>query len=176
MKQIYIEQNGMDYQNGKIYQILNGETNDVYVGSTCSSSSKRWHEHRISINKPGRLYEMMKEIGRDCFYIELIEECPCTSKDMLRAREGHYIRERSTLNTNIAGRNRKEYLVENAETVKQTNNEYMACYRNKPDIQKKNEERRTIKLTCECGVTIAYGSIAVHRTTDKHKQLMEQLN
>ena len=63
MEQIHIEQNGMDYQNGNIYQILNGETNDVYVGSTCSSLSKRWHEHRISINKPGRLYEMMKEIG-----------------------------------------------------------------------------------------------------------------
>ena len=50
------------------------------------------------------LYKSMRHIGNDNFYIELIELSPCNSREEVRAREGQYIRERCTLNTNIAGR------------------------------------------------------------------------
>ena len=52
---------------------------------------------------------MVKEIGHDRSFIELVELYPCTTKEELRARDGHFIRERGTLNTKVAGRTRKEW-------------------------------------------------------------------
>ena len=86
----------MDYKNGKIYQVLNHKTNDVYVGSTCQPLSKRMARHRYSLNqtKPHqfKIYQTMRELGVENFYIELIENFPCDTVEELRAREGHYIR------------------------------------------------------------------------------------
>ena len=86
----------MDYKNGIIYQILNTVTDDVYVGSTCSPLPKRMYDHRrTALSKPHwRVYQKFAEIGHDKFYIELIELFPCTCSAELKAREGHYIRER----------------------------------------------------------------------------------
>ena len=51
----------------------------------------------------------MRTTGKDNFYIELVENYPCNTKEELMAREGHYIRERATLNHMIAGRTEKEW-------------------------------------------------------------------
>ena len=118
----------MDYKNGKVYKILNTISDDVYVGSTCQSLSKRLAKHRASItvrtsyNK--KLYVLMREIGVENFYIELIEECPCDNIEQLRAIEGKYIRELSTLNTQIAGRTKKQYADETREQRKVYATEY----------------------------------------------------
>ena len=84
-------------------------------------------KHRIDMKgykKERLLYSKMNELGVDCFYIELIEECPCDNKEQLRAREGHFIRQLGTLNALIAGRSKKEWTVENSEHVKQHQHEY----------------------------------------------------
>ena len=116
----------MDYKNGKIYQILNNVNDDIYVGSTCQALSKRFYEHRsrCKTSHNGKLYPVMREIGRDNCYIELIETYPCNSKEELNAKEGYYIRERATLNMAIAGRKPKQYKEENKEHIKQTNKQY----------------------------------------------------
>lgn len=57
----------------------------------------------------------MLELGVDNFYIELIEQCPCNSKEELRSVEGKHIREIGTLNKQIAGRTQKEYYEDNKE-------------------------------------------------------------
>ena len=118
----------MDYKNGKIYQILNNVNDDIYVGSTCQALSKRMYEHRSTCNNSydakAKLYQLMREIGQDNFYIELIETYPCNSKEELNAKEGYYIRERATLNMAIAGRKPKQYKQENKEHIKQTNKQY----------------------------------------------------
>ena len=54
------------------------------------------------------LYVKMKLFGLDKFYIELIEECPCESKEQLRKREGHYIKRMGTRNVLVAGNTTKE--------------------------------------------------------------------
>jgi hypothetical protein len=61
------------------------------------------------------LYHKFKELGADLFYIELIEEYPCNSKQELLAREGYYIRDRGTINKQIAGRSHKQYYQEHKE-------------------------------------------------------------
>ena len=60
----------MDYKNGKFYCIYNYVNSEVYVGSTCSSLSKRMSEHRNNARTSTKmrhyaLYESMREHGFD---------------------------------------------------------------------------------------------------------------
>ena len=129
----------MDYKNGRTYQIRNTVDDDVYVGSTTQTLCKRMAKHRVDMNAPTKLhrplYVKMQGYGVDCFYIELIEECPCENKEQLRKREGHFIREIATLNMCQAGRTKKEwheenkprkkeYREENKEQIAATNSKY----------------------------------------------------
>ena len=110
----------MDYMNGKIYQLLNKVNDEVYVGSTLQPLSKRFYSHKTkSDHLNNKLSELIRTIGKDNCYIELIENYPCNTKEELLAREGHYIRERATLNQQIAGRTRKERREVNAEHIKE---------------------------------------------------------
>ena len=67
-----------NYQNGKIYCIRNNIDDDIYVGSTTQSLSRRMSKHRIDMNSERtqnyKLYRKMRELGQHAFYIELIEE------------------------------------------------------------------------------------------------------
>ena len=86
----------MYYTNGKIYQILNNVNDDVYAGSTTQLSCKRFYCHKSHSDKnvgSHKLSGLMRTIGKDSFYIELIENCTCNAKEELMAREGRYIRE-----------------------------------------------------------------------------------
>jgi group I intron endonuclease len=95
----------MDYKSGKIYCIRNDINEEIYVGSTTQSLSQRMAKHRFDSKKrTHKVYKLMNTIGIEHFYIELIEEHPCDSKEQLTKREGEVIRERWTLNIKIAGR------------------------------------------------------------------------
>ena len=91
-----------DFGKGKIYKITNDYNDEVYVGSTCDLLTKRFSNHKHSLNNTKKknrpLYKLMNEIGFERFRIELIEEYPCQDKYQLRQREGHFIREIGTLN------------------------------------------------------------------------------
>ena len=108
----------MDYKNGKIYQILNNVNDDVYVGSTTQPLCERLYKHKADTKvRDCNVHKLIREIGEDNIYIELIESCPCNSREELRAREGYYIRERGTLNKKIEGRTNKEWRTENKEKI-----------------------------------------------------------
>ena len=119
------ERKPRDYKNGKIYCIRNHINDKIYVGSTCQSLSKRMAYHRQDCMKSNRyntlIYKMMSDLGRDNFYIELIEEYPCENPNQLTRREGELMRElKASLNQVIAGRTIEEYRVECADKIKQT--------------------------------------------------------
>ena len=103
-----------DYSKGKIYHIKNTINDDVYVGSTCASLAIRMTKHRFNgtHDKGHALFDLIAEHGVDKFYIELIEDYPCSSKHELLAREGHFIKERGTINKRIAGRTSKQWYEE----------------------------------------------------------------
>ena len=61
----------------------------------------------------------MNEYGFGKFFIEIIEEYPCNSRLGLFAREGHWIRERGTLNKQIQGRSFKEWYEDNRSILTQ---------------------------------------------------------
>ena len=116
----------MKYQDGKIYRILNTESDDVYVGSTCQKLSKRMTNHRTDANRGinSALYQQMREIGIDRFYIELIETFPCESLEQLNKREGEWMREIATLNEKVAGRTKKEYKSDYKESINEKGKVY----------------------------------------------------
>ena len=111
--------NKMDYKNGKIYKVLNTVNSDCYIGSTCQKLCQRMAKHRSTMNAKNKqhfkLYQLMRDIGSDKFYIELIKEYPCDNKDQLRAVEGEYIRQMGTLNNRVEARTQQEYVNDTKE-------------------------------------------------------------
>ena len=114
-----------DYSQGKIYQILNTVTDDVYIGSTTTQHlCNRIKNHRSCAkqarNNHCKLYQAFDQHGVDNFYIELIEKYPCECKEELTAREGYYMRqERPSLNTRIEGRTSTEYYQHNKAKIQE---------------------------------------------------------
>ena len=89
-----------DYQQGKIYKILNTIDDEIYVGSTCEVLSRRMSHHRAPLKRNINclIYKHMKQLGVENFYIELIEDYPCERNEQLVKREGEIIRNIGTLN------------------------------------------------------------------------------
>ncbi len=68
-----------------------------------------------------KLSKLIATLGKEHFYIELLEEYPCENSIQLQKREGELIRElKPALNQIIAGRTIEEYRVECADKIKQT--------------------------------------------------------
>jgi len=87
-----------DYQQGNIYIIRSPHTDKVYIGSTVVGLAKRFSQHKHSLNNC-----KSKEII-DCgdSYIELVEACPCNSKEELFRKEAQIMRETpNCINLNI---------------------------------------------------------------------------
>ena len=118
----------VDYLNGKIYKITNCEDNEVYVGSTCQSLSKRFSKHKKACYNNTKnhtyFYQYVNKLGFDRFCITLIEDYPCNNRTELRAREGVFIREQGTLNTQIEGRTYKQWKEDNKERIVEKAKEY----------------------------------------------------
>ena len=140
-----------DYSKGRIYKRLNTITDDVYVGSTCQPLRKRLYEHKAKIGSPryekNKLYCKMHELGFDNFYIELIENYPCSTREELRAREGEWIRKIATLNKLIAGRDSKGYYDDNAELLRQKSKDYREQHKEQTkQYNKQYREANTDKI------------------------------
>src|ERR1700719_1319123 len=95
-----------DYQNGKVYKIVNDTDDEIYVGSTCNTLAKRFGDHKYDAKyKPNiKIYQKMNRIGKEHFRIILIEEYPCNNKIQLISREEYWRNElNSTLNMRCCG-------------------------------------------------------------------------
>jgi hypothetical protein len=94
-----MDKNRKDLQKCKIYQVRNSVNDDLYISGTSQKLSKRMAIHRqYSVSHTGLFYDEMRRLGKEQFYIELIEDYPCDSNDQLTARVQYYIKERGTLN------------------------------------------------------------------------------
>ena len=81
-----------DYENGKIYKIINSIDNKLYIGSTTLTLRARLQCHRsLAKTRNPRVYAHLNEIGWNNVDIELLEPYPCKSKEELCIREQHYI-------------------------------------------------------------------------------------
>ena len=131
-----------NYQNGKIYCIRNSLDDDLYIGSSCQSLSKRMAWHRDARKKDKKkhfkLYQKMNNFGVENFHIELLENYPCNSKEELLKREGEKIREfKPVLNSKIQGRTLEEWLKDNED--------YLRVERKKKDMKEIRKKFLKIK-------------------------------
>lgn len=129
MSQEVSRKSKVDYKNGKIYIIRNSVNDLTYIGSTCQTLSQRMAQHRKEARRnkayPMKLHALMTELKAESFYIELIEYCPCNTREELFKKEGEHIRAFKTeLNSRIQGRNRKEYREDNREQERIKNKQY----------------------------------------------------
>ena len=76
----------------KVYKIVNSETDDVFIGSTSQPLYKRLYLLRADAlsGKASALCDLMRQLGKDKFRIELLEEFPYTSADQTKAVEQTY--------------------------------------------------------------------------------------
>jgi hypothetical protein len=189
----------MDYSNGKIYTIRSYQTDDIYIGSTTQTLTKRLSIHKSNFKswKKGKRhyttsYELIKY---DDVYIELLELCPCSNKMELHRREGELIRSMDCINKNVAGRTKQEYRDENKEKIKENKKEYYQenkekikeykkeyYQENKEKIKERqkeylddNNEMRKEKCKCECGGRYTYVNKSHHFKTTKHLKFVNQV-
>jgi hypothetical protein len=127
----------MDYKNGKIYAIRNHQTEQIYIGSTTQTLTKRLSHHK---NNKG--CSSCKIIQYRDAYIELIELFPCNSKEELNKKEGEHIRINNCVNKNIAGRTPKEYKAQYYEENKEKSREKHKQYyeNNKEKIREQQKQ------------------------------------
>ena len=174
----------VNYENSKIYKIINLDTNNIYYGSTTGTLNRRFREHksRAKNNKN-------KEYSKLCFTtdnvkIELVKNIDCKNKKELHDIESSYIINNECVNKYIPNRTLKQYYLDNKETIdkksklwaknnKEKKLEYMKGYHQKN--KQKIAEYQSKIIICECGHKISQGKIARHKKTKKHEMAMRSV-
>jgi len=187
----------MNYQNGKIYKLVSNNTDKIYIGSTCSSLSKRLNQHKreYKCSENGNRKYLSKSKDVLCFGdvdIILLENSACNNKNELHARERYFIENNVCVNKCIPNRNLNEkkdlaynYRLNNKLAIKERNlnyrinniekikaNKKITYEKNKVDILNKQKEI----IVCECGANISKGNKPKHLNTNKHNKLIQSLN
>ena len=194
----------MSYENGKIYKIESSQGNKVYVGSTTKKYlSQRMDKHRDSYKQWKKGNEqgictssiLFEEYGIENCQIILIENCPCNSKDEMRAREAFHIKSSEhCVNKVIPQRTPLEYYNENKGAMNAISRSYYANHKeeHKEYLERTKEHRheqgnayyhqhkdeynklRTTKITCECGCIVSKCNLTNHKKTAKHEIALSQ--
>jgi hypothetical protein len=102
---------GMDYQNAKIYKVVNDVDDKVFIGSTCSTLAKRKNEIHLDLKRRPNLpiSKHLNTLEWNSVEIVLIEEFPCANKDQLTKRLRHWIDElKPELNKKLPGSSKSE--------------------------------------------------------------------
>lgn len=97
-----------------IYIIKNKLNNKIYVGSS-TNPNQRFRDHicnAFTKNKSGKLYDAIREMGKDNFFIEIIEK---VEKRNAEERETYYIKKFNSVEN---GYNTK-YRIEGITTLKE---------------------------------------------------------
>jgi hypothetical protein len=157
-----------------VYRIWAPSSPLQYIGSTTQILSQRLGGHAVNYRRwvAGKYhyvssFELMKLPD---VRIELIEVVVTTSKQVLKAREGHHIRALDCTNKYIAGRTDAEYYVDNRETLLKEMAVYKAAHR--VEIA----ARDSVKHDCPCGSSHTHGNTEIQRSTlhtSQHKQQFE---
>lgn len=175
-----------NYENSKVYAIRSNDSDNIYIGSTTSSLSKRLSDHRTQfkawLNQSTKPYYTSFEILKHPnHYIELMEEYPCENKMQLEKREGELIRKHKgkAVNKVINGRTVKERYYDthekqlqdkqkyhNSDKGKEKNTEYRETHKN--DKAEYDRKRRAVKCECECGGRYTLAHKSAHFKSLKH--------
>jgi hypothetical protein len=162
----------IDYSKAKIYKIIDNTNDNVYVGSTCKTLTKRLARHvkdyKYYLNGDKKYMSSYKILENKDFNIQLIEIYPCNSRDELHKREGYYIKNAANcVNKLIAGRTSTEYSEQHKEQKMQKSKDYYE--QNKAVIA----EQRKQKIICICGSETSLHHKARHERSKKHQSFIK---
>ena len=166
-----------DYQQGKIYRLINAELPDlVYIGSTTLKLNIRFNNHLCDVKRQNCSSFLLFSIGKPT--IELIENYPCNSNLELVKREGHHQLLNNCVNKQIAGRTDKERREDNKENKKMYDKEYREDNKEKiKDYSKQwrtdNKKKQNEKFDCGCGGIYQRQHKSQHIKTKKHIKFIE---
>ena len=165
----------VNYQNGKIYMIMTENSNDIYIGSTVQTLTKRLEGHEAHF-RIARYCSSAEIIKQGDYKIVLVKNFACDSKAELEFEETKYQKDMVCVNNNLARltdedrkqydkQYNKQYIIENREKLKQ--------YRidNKDTIQK----WRKTKNLCACGGWYQNKGKGGHMKTKKHLYYLESI-
>ena len=194
----------VNYQNGIIYKIVCNDTNEVYYGSTTQRLSQRIAQHMSCLKRHQKGYvqsnycSSYQILERGNFSYEWLEDCPCEKKEQLHAREAFYVKGCECVNKIVPGRSGKEYREDCREKIKERKTKWYdknkerlvekdAKYRaeHKEEIRQRGvkyraehkdkiKEKKSEKVTCDCGCTVCNTVLARHKRTQKHLKLMQE--
>ena len=105
-----------NYQNGKIYKLVDYTNGDIYIGSTTQTLSRRRQKHISDSKNHGKIcnnrvitYSSHPIIMNGNHNIVLLELFPCNMKDELRMKEQEWIDKTECINSQRAYRS-PEYI------------------------------------------------------------------
>ena len=127
----------MNYQNGKIYELCCIETGERYIGSCCTTLTKRLYAHKNKSNTCAS----KQIIERGNYEMTLLQDFPCDRKEQLVALERFYY----DLLPNI-NRNRPIRLETDKEAIAKKSKEYQTEYKlaNREKIAERGKEYNAI--------------------------------
>ena len=143
-----------DYQKSKIYKLWSPSKNIVYIGSTTETLAQRLAKHKNhykAYNNDNTKSYISSFLVLDCedYKIELLEEYACNNRQQLDKKEGEYIRNNECVNNHVAGRNMKEYYIDNADKLKEHRKQYYLTNIDKVKeydrLRNQTEERKMYK-------------------------------
>jgi hypothetical protein len=162
-----------DYQNGRIYKIIDLETNECYIGSTTLALSQRLAQHVSSYKRylkgKGNNITSFKIIANGDYDIVLIELFPCDSKDQLHARESHYTQTIQCLN-----RIKNQGLFIKLGQ-KQYKKQYDVDHKDQSKLYREQhidhiKHRKNTVLICQCGSSYTRSNVTQHIRSEKHTE------
>ncbi len=173
----------VNYQLGKIYKIVDNTNGNIYIGSTCEKTlARRLQTHMTDYKKylkgEKKSNTALQIFKNNNYNIILIENYPCENKDVLHARERHYIETLICVNYQRPGRTPKEYKEENKDKVEEYYKRYNIDNKGKVEESKKKyylknkesiiEKNKLFKTLCSCGM-YRNGHKARHEQTKFHQ-------
>ena len=163
----------VNYNQAKIYKIWSPSTGLTYIGSTCSTLSKRISQHKDNktcYEAGKRSYvTSFKVLDQPDARIDLIEYFPCNNRTELNRREGEIIVQTQCINKQIAGQTKKEYNKKYYDKTAERKKEYRQ--KNKDAIK----ARKSQQHKCMCGKIYTLGHKTRHEKTKWHIEYIENL-
>ena len=173
-----------NYQNGKIYKICTYNSDDVYYGSTCLKLCQRLTKHVYNWK---HFNENKKNVGRltsfsildqGNYYIELVENVQCSSKEELHKRERFWLKNNPCVNLckNLVStpEEKKEQGAMYYQQTKPARRDWGIQYRslNKEALREYRKSRELFNeyVLCNCGRYYKRRHLSCHNKTVFHKE------
>lgn len=157
-----------NYQNSKIYKLVEDVNQIFYIGSTTENLNIRYSKHKYEAKRSPnqKVYKYFNSIGWDHVTIQIIDSVNVNSLQELLAIENNLI-EQYLGNTKCLNHN----LAFTGLTKQQQYKRYHESHRDEHNEQMKASNYQ--RVTCECGATITKGNKTNHIRTQKHQKLLE---